>query len=59
LEDIKGKCPFLHIESLICDLAFFYKGSASFDWLESQPFIKLMRLNDEAIKINDKMKPKE
>tara|TARA_R110000796_G_scaffold218617_1_gene334535 strand:- start:317 stop:502 length:186 start_codon:yes stop_codon:yes gene_type:complete len=59
LEDIKGECPFVFIESLICNLAYFYKGSASFEWLETQSFTKLMRLNDEAVKINEKMQPKD
>jgi len=47
------------LESLICNLAFFYKGAASFEWLESLPIPKLLRLNEEASKINEAMKSKE
>lgn len=44
------------IEELICNLAYFYKGSASFDWLESQTIPKLIYLNKQAEKINKRMK---
>lgn len=47
------------IEELICNLAYFYKGSASFDWLESQPIPKLIRLNKQAEKINKRQQPKD
>ena len=43
------------LESLICNLAYFYKGSASMDWLESQPIPKLIRLQKEAEKINKQL----
>jgi len=46
-------------DELICNLAFFYKGSASFDWLESQPISKLIKLQKEAEKINKQMQPKD
>jgi hypothetical protein len=46
------------IEELICNLAFFYKGSASFDWLERQTIPKLMSLNKQAQKINKTMQSK-
>jgi hypothetical protein len=44
---------------IIANLAYFYKGSGSFEWLESQPTSKLIRLLKEAEKINKKMQPKE
>tara|TARA_R110000744_G_C18970433_1_gene518040 strand:- start:82 stop:246 length:165 start_codon:yes stop_codon:yes gene_type:complete len=47
------------LEGLICNLAYFYKGSASFEYLESLPIPKLLRLNKEANKINESMKPKD
>lgn len=40
------------IESIICNLGYFYKGSASFEWLELQPITKILRLQKEAEKIN-------
>jgi hypothetical protein len=43
------------LESLICNLAYFFKGSASMDWLESQPIPKLLRLQKEAQKINKQL----
>lgn len=43
------------IESIICNLGYFYKGSASFDWLESQPITKILRLQKEAEKINKQL----
>lgn len=49
----------LRLESIISDLAYFYKGAASFDWLESQPIPKLIRLNKEAQRINKQMQPKD
>ena len=45
----------LELESLICNLAYFFKGSASMDWLESQPIPKLLRLQKEAEKINKQL----
>jgi hypothetical protein len=47
------------LESIIASLAFFYKGSASFEWLENQPISKLIRLQKEAEKINKQMQPKD
>jgi hypothetical protein len=47
------------LDSLICNLAHFYKGSASFEWLEKQPMSKMVRLSKEASKINKAMQPKE
>jgi hypothetical protein len=47
------------IDSLICYLAYFYKGSASFEYLESQPLSKVFRLGKEAEKISKAMKVKE
>jgi hypothetical protein len=44
------------IERLICNLAYFYKGSASFQWLESQPIPKLLLIQEEAIKIAKQIK---
>ena len=44
------------LNELICNLALFYKGSASFEWLETQPITKLLILQREAVKINDKTK---
>jgi hypothetical protein len=43
------------LESLICNLAYFYKGSASFEWLENQPIPKLLKLQKEAEKINKQL----
>jgi hypothetical protein len=43
------------LESIICNLAYFYKGSASIDWLELQPIPKLLRLQKEAEKICSKL----
>jgi hypothetical protein len=40
------------IESIICNIGYFYKGSASFEWLELQPITKILRLQKEAEKIN-------
>ncbi len=40
------------IESIICNVGYFYKGSASFEWLELQPITKILRLQKEAEKIN-------
>jgi len=45
--------------SLICNLAHFYKGAASFEWLENQPITKLTRISKEASKINKATQPKE
>ncbi len=42
------------LDELICNLALFYKGSASFEWLENQSITKLLILQCEAVKINDK-----
>lgn len=39
------------LDSLICSLARFYKGAASFEWLENQPISRLLILNKEAHKI--------
>jgi hypothetical protein len=47
------------LDSVICELAYFYKGAASFEWLESQTIPKLLHLHEEALKINEQMKPKE
>lgn len=44
---------------MICNLAFFYKGAASFEWLENQTLPKLLKLQREAEKINKAMQPKE
>jgi len=44
------------LNELICSLALFYKGAASFQWLEEQPITKLLILQDEAVKINDRTK---
>jgi hypothetical protein len=46
-EDILTK-----IERLICNLAYFYQGGATFAWLESEPIPKLLRIQQEAVKIN-------
>lgn len=43
------------IESIICNLGYFYKGSASFEWLELQPITKILRLQKEAEKINKQL----
>jgi hypothetical protein len=43
------------LETIICNLAYFYKGSASMDWLESQSIPKLLRLQKEAEKINKQL----
>ena len=39
------------LEENICNLAHFFKGSASFEWLESQPLSKIFRLIKQANKI--------
>ncbi len=46
-----------YLDELVCTLALFYKGSASFEWLENQPLSKLLLLQKQANKIADKMKP--
>lgn len=43
------------LEALICNLAYFYKGSASFEWLENQTLPKLLSLNEQAVKINKQL----
>jgi hypothetical protein len=43
------------IESIICNLGYFYKGAASFEWLELQPITKILRLQKEAEKINKQL----
>jgi hypothetical protein len=48
----------IKIDKIICRLAHFYKGAASFDWLESQPISKLIYLNKQAQQINKEMQPK-
>jgi hypothetical protein len=39
------------IDAILCNLAYFYKGAASFEWLENQPLSRLITLNEEASKI--------
>ena len=39
------------IDRLLSELAYFYKGAASFEWLEDQPLPKLFRLKEEAVRI--------
>jgi hypothetical protein len=36
---------------LICSLAYFYKGAASFEWLENQTLDRLLQIHKEAEKI--------
>lgn len=47
------------LDELICSLAYFYKGSASFEWLESQTIPKLLNLHKQAEKLNKQMQPKQ
>lgn len=44
-----------NLDQLICSLALFYKGAASFEWLENQPIPKLLMIQKQAGKINDEI----
>jgi hypothetical protein len=46
----------IKINNLICHLAFFYKGAASFEWLEKQSYPRLLEINKETKKINKAIK---
>jgi hypothetical protein len=43
------------IDDIICSLAIFYKGAASFEWLENQTLSKIMSLQEQANKINKEL----
>jgi len=49
----------LGVFRLICNLAYFYKGAASFEWLENQTVPKLIEMNKQAEKINKAMQRNE
>jgi hypothetical protein len=40
------------LQNFICEIALFYKGSASMEWLEKQSLSKLKSLYDNAVRIN-------
>ncbi len=44
------------LEELICNIAYFFKGSVQMEWLEKQPISKLLRLQTHASKINSDIK---
>ena len=50
--DIIDNIDHYPLDELICNLALFYKGSASFEYLEKQPITKLLILEREATRIN-------
>jgi hypothetical protein len=39
------------LDNSICDIAYFYQGSATFEWLENQPLSKIKMLADNASRI--------
>jgi len=43
------------LESLICNIALFYKGSAPIPWLQTLPLSRLVSLHNQAVKINKEM----
>ena len=50
IDNLNNDC----LDEFICNLALFYKGAASFEWLEIQPISKLIMLQKQAEKINGK-----
>ena len=40
------------IDNIIYDIAKFYEGGITIDWLEKQPFTKVIKAKEQAIRIN-------
>jgi hypothetical protein len=39
------------LDNILCDIAYFYQGASSFEWLENQTLSKIKMLADNANRI--------
>ena len=47
----------LRLEKIIFNIAYHYNGGVSIEWLENQPYTKVLRIQDELVKIHKNSQP--
>jgi len=46
------------LEKIIFNIAYHYNGGVSIEWLENQPYTKVLRIQDELVKIHKNSLPR-
>lgn len=48
----------LKLEKIIFNTAYHFNGGISIEWLENQPYTKVLRVQEELVKIHKNSQPK-